>query len=241
MSYFICHHPCPRCGSSDAFAEYDDGHYFCFSCRKYVPAKTTSLKQVENAFKDPPKQKFDFPHDYTQELPKEPYAWLKSYALTNEEIKQNGLGWSESKQMLIYPYYGEKDELLCWQGRFFPQRKPKTITYGYPDSHLLCCHNDNSEFQGSVVVVEDPVSAIKVARVCTSTVLLGSNLSMHKALRLSRGFSKVFLWLDNDKVKEMIKFKQKYASLFDTVSMVVSEQDPKCYNEHQIKESLNAR
>ena len=25
MSYFISHHPCPKCGSSDAFAEYDDG------------------------------------------------------------------------------------------------------------------------------------------------------------------------------------------------------------------------
>ena len=28
------HQPCPDCGSSDALAEYDDGHTYCFSCSK---------------------------------------------------------------------------------------------------------------------------------------------------------------------------------------------------------------
>ena len=34
---FVQHIPCPHCGSSDANAEYDDGHSFCFSCETYTP------------------------------------------------------------------------------------------------------------------------------------------------------------------------------------------------------------
>lgn len=37
-SAFIEHLPCPKCGSSDAYAEYDDGHGYCFSCQTYFPA-----------------------------------------------------------------------------------------------------------------------------------------------------------------------------------------------------------
>lgn len=34
------HLPCPSstCGSSDAYCEYEDGHGYCFSCKKYFPA-----------------------------------------------------------------------------------------------------------------------------------------------------------------------------------------------------------
>jgi twinkle protein len=32
------HLPCPSCSSSDAYAEYDDGHGFCFSCDTYFPS-----------------------------------------------------------------------------------------------------------------------------------------------------------------------------------------------------------
>lgn len=240
MSYFISHHPCPKCGSSDAYAEYDDGHFWCFSCHHYIPAKIRNIKQVTSALAE--KQKFvkwDFPQDYTTEIPKEPYTWLKSYALTNEEIKTNHLGWSSNNEMLIFPYYGEENEIICWQGRYFPTRKPKVFTSGYPDACLLIHSSNSGEFSNRVVVVEDAISAIKVSRVCTSTELLGSNLSMHKALRLSRSFSHLTLWLDNDKIKEMIKFAEKYRSLYEKVDIIISDLDPKFYNEKQIKEFLN--
>lgn len=35
QSTFIGHFPCPKCGSSDAYAEYSDGHGYCFSCGSY--------------------------------------------------------------------------------------------------------------------------------------------------------------------------------------------------------------
>jgi twinkle protein len=33
------HIPCPKCSSSDAYCEYEDGHGYCFSCNTYIPAE----------------------------------------------------------------------------------------------------------------------------------------------------------------------------------------------------------
>lgn len=241
MSYFISHHPCPKCGSRDNFAEYDDGHFWCFGCRHFVPSKIASAKQVEQALSEKTYSvKWNFPDDYDTNIPKEPYLWLKSYGLTTEEIETNHLGWSNKNEMLIFPFLGENDDILCWQGRYFPTRNPKVFTSGYPDRHILLHSNGSSSYDGRVVVVEDSISAIKVGRVCTATELLGSNLSMHKAIGLSRLFSHLTLWLDNDKSKEMIKFTQRYGSLFDKIDMIISEKDPKYYPTEEIKEYLNA-
>ena len=240
MSYFLSHHPCPKCGSSDAYAEYDDGHFWCFSCRYFVPSKIRTIKQIENALSQ--KQRFvkgELPYDFNNNVPKESYAWLKSYSLTNEEISNNNIGWSDTNSMLIFPFYGENKDVLCWQGRYFPARNPKVFTSGFPDSHILLHHCSSGSDLRRVVVVEDSISAIKVSRVCTATELLGSNLSTHKAVGLSKLFSHLILWLDNDKIKEMIKFKEKYGGLFDSIDIIITDKDPKYYNTNEIKEILN--
>ena len=37
-SSLISHGPCDNCGSSDANAEYSDGHYYCYSCETHTPS-----------------------------------------------------------------------------------------------------------------------------------------------------------------------------------------------------------
>lgn len=241
MSYFLLHTACPRCGSSDAFAEYSDGHKWCFSCHKYVPAKIKSARQVEEILYDKKEySKGVLPFDFTPEIPKEPYAWLKQYSLTNEEIKQNSLGWSESEGMLIFPYYEDerKENLLLWQGRYFPSRNPKVYTSGFPDDCILLHHNVSRTYPSRVVVVEDSVSAIKVSRVCDCTTLLGSNISKSKAIRLSKLYDHLTIWLDSDKLSSMVKFVEMYSILFKTIDYVYTEKDPKYYNEKEIQNAL---
>lgn len=241
MSNFLYHTNCEKCGSSDANGVYDDGHMWCWSCGKFTPSKINTIKQLENILnvKETLKQG-ELPNDFTTEIPKEPYAWLKQYSLTKEEISNNNIGWSQRNSMLIFPFYGENNNVVVWQGRYFPARSPKVFTCGYPDNHILLHHFDAGKHSRRVVVVEDSVSAIKVSRVCTSSELLGSNLSMHKALGLSRQFSHLTFWLDYDKISSMTKQMLKYSSLFDVVDMVVTKQDPKMYNTNEIKEYLNA-
>lgn len=236
MSSFLFHKPCSRCGSSDANGVYTDDHEYCFSCGYYKQGKIKSIAQLENILAPKQKQiKGELPYDFTTIIPKEPYAWLKSYSITQEEISNNNIGWSDTNSMLIFPFYGEQDVLLCWQGRYFPARVPKVYTSGFPDSHLLLHTFSGGSNLRRVVVVEDSISAIKVSRVCTSSELLGSNLSMHKAIGLSRVFSHLTLWLDPDKLGNMVKFCEKYKSMFEEVSYIFTEKDPKYYATEEIK------
>jgi Zn ribbon nucleic-acid-binding protein len=243
MTTFLRHEPCPSCGSQDNLGVWDDGHKWCFGCGFFVPSSNMSIEQMETALvgKDKNNKNDGLPLDFTHSLPAEPYAWLKQYEITNAEIIQHNLGWSASRQMLIFPYFGENNEVIFWQGRYFPQRKPKSFTGGdFRHLVLVRHHVGTTDFSGGVLtVVEDPVSAIKVSRVCDVHPLFGSNLSQHNAIRLSRYFSELNLWLDFDKTKEALKFAERYKFLFKKVNVISTEKDPKEYGTEQIRTYLS--
>lgn len=242
MSSLLYHAPCPKCGSRDNLGVYDDGHSWCFGCG-YHNRTTKSLKDVE-LFQE--KEKYshkdvNLPADLSNAISGEALRWLRSYDLTNKEIAENAIGWSQREEMLIFPYYDDYYHLLMWQGRYFPTRKPKSFTVGYPENHIII-KGDRSKFDGdsrtSVVIVEDPVSQIKVARQTDCCCLFGSHLSLHKSIGLSRYYDNLFLWLDNDKIKEMVKFTNRYTHLFKNVKMIISDKDPKCHTDDEIKKYL---
>ena len=47
MSEFLRHEPCPKCGSKDNLARYDDGHAYCFGCEYYEHADGQEQQTVE--------------------------------------------------------------------------------------------------------------------------------------------------------------------------------------------------
>ena len=238
MSKFLRHEPCDACGSSDAKGIFDDGHTYCWSCGKNTTSKNTTISQVENlVFSKNQDIKLNLPLDITKSIPKLPYQWLKRYGVTFYEIEKAQLLWSANTQMLIFPFYGEENEILCWQGRYFPARVPKVFTRGYPDTHILYYPNNDDNYD-TIVVVEDCVSALKVSRHIASAPILGSSLSLNKAIRLSKVFSKLVIWLDADKYATAVKTADKYRVLFDEVKVIYTESDPKEYNTQQIEDFL---
>ena len=44
---FLRHTSCDNCGSSDANAEYTDGHHFCFSCHTFTPPPKSGRQDDE--------------------------------------------------------------------------------------------------------------------------------------------------------------------------------------------------
>ena len=69
-STFLNHEPCPKCGSRDNLARFDDGHGYCFGCQYYeqssiakqgVAQMTPSVQQglIKVEFKDIPKRSLD--------------------------------------------------------------------------------------------------------------------------------------------------------------------------------------
>lgn len=237
MNSFVCHEPCPKCGSKDNLGVWEDGHKWCFGCGFFKPS-VDSLLTVEKKFmtRDTNNSLMPLPRDCTTVISGEALQWLNSYGITPEERSKNNMLWSPVAQMLIFPFFDE-EQLIAWQGRYFPKRKAKCFTQGDVKDLLILLGQQTDK----IVLVEDMISAIKVARVGTSMPLLGSHLSLEKAIRLSKMFKEVIFWLDPDKANESSKMSKKYNALFDGCDVIVTEKDPKEYSTEEIKEKLNDR
>lgn len=239
MSRFLHHSSCEKCGSSDAKGVFDDGHEYCWSCRYYKPAELLSLESVNITLSKSQDKSLvgslTLPLDISEKIPNEPFLWLKKYGITSDEIKSNRLAWSEERQMLVFPYYNKEDALQMWQGRYFPARTPKVFTRGNIAKSMITLEKIQSD---TVVIVEDPVSAIKVNRYKNTCPLFGSNLSIHKAIYLSRAFDNLIIWLDRDKLFASVKMLETYGNLFKSCSIISTELDPKECSDEEIKKEL---
>ncbi len=233
MSVFIRHIPCPRCGSRDNLAEYDD-HYFCFGC-KYTKPKTdinSIRKRLTDRDNDSP---ITNPSNadslsLSYDLPKEAKSWLLSYGITNDEISNNRIGWDVNRQLLILlnlPQY--------WQGRSFLKGRPKYASLG---KKPLTYYG----MSDTVVCVEDILSAIKIARLSPSycaTPLLGCSMSKEAIQTLKERFKRVILWLDRDKAREALKLSNEFKQRGVSSCVIISPEDPKEYTKEELLEWLN--
>ena len=254
---WIAHEACPECRSrgkdttGDNLGVHEDGHKFCFSCGYFLPANkiiqigdirdylSNNKRRDEDATRTP-----DLPGDYSTIIPLEPLVWLRSYDISADEIAKHKIGWSTNLQRLIFPIFGEEGQLLMWQGRFFPAsnlpgvRRAKYFTCGHPDEIQSFFGKDDAG-EGLVVVVEDVVSAIKVARVKPSMCLWGSELSLKKFKRISQYFKHLVIWLDSDKESYQIRSGLKARPYFEAVSQVFTEKDPKSYTTSEIEKWIS--
>lgn len=223
---------CPVCPSSDAFTEYDDGHCKCYSCGHFIPAgRIIRLRQTK------PKDKYavSLPSDCSSDLPVSALEWLNKYEITLQEARENKFKWSDERQLLIFPIYGNDSTLLFWQGRYFGKdNKPKYDSRGVKEDILHIISEGKGE---EIILTEDLLSAIKVGRQNVAMPLWGSHISINQFKRLFLRFPKVGIWLDSDKFKEAIK----YASIGSQIGLtrvIYTELDPKCLSNEQIKSFL---
>jgi len=140
--------------------------------------------------------------------------------------------------LLIFPFFDADKKLLAWQGRYFGSdpKGTKYYTKGARNSFLPILNYDGNG--SSLVVVEDCVSAYKLARTVPSMPLLGSHLNEEKALKISRLFEGLTIWLDYDKAQESIKMAREYAPLFRFTKSIISEKDPKEYTDEELEKWL---
>ena len=232
MSKFLRHINCPRCGSKDNLAEYDD-HFWCFGC-KYHKLKN-DIGSIRNRIAEQDHtMRRTLPKDIevSQDIPKSAMQWLLSYGITPNEINDFGIGWNDDAQLLVLvktPDY--------WQARTFGNHKVKYMSngikpltfYGYADK---------------IVCVEDILSAIKISRLSPefcALPLLGSSMSEEVIQRLSGRFKSVVIWLDRDKANEAIKIARNLKQRGFNSSVVISPLDPKEYSKGELSEWLKSK
>ena len=248
MKHFSHHERCPSCAErgddsqGDNLGVWQDGHKFCFKCGHHESAEGGSLSNIADRLekqqkKETPKSGIvSLPVDFDTVLPPVAVDWLSQYELTAKEISDNHIGWSNEDHSLVYPVFDSYGNLLMVQRRRFIKGRARFHTSGFPEDvfHIL----GNTSNSVRVVVVEDLVSAIKVARVAPSLPLWGSNISAKRAHKLSQVFDELVIWLDADKAEYAMRKRVALAPFFGRVSTKVTEQDPKKYSTSEIKEIL---
>jgi hypothetical protein len=125
-----------------------------------------------------------------------------------------------------------------WQARNFGAwTKLKYYTKGKPDS-ILPLYGRSSLLETSrLVVVEDCISAIKIARQASAMPVLGSSLSAAKLTRLSHlpGLSRAIVWLDGNMYNKAQDIARKLMMLGIAAKAVYTEEDPKVYSDTEIE------
>lgn len=228
-STFVNFDSCPNCGSRDNLSRWSDGHAWCFGCKYYEPARISSrLPQIEPVVKE--NKLRALPEDSTTQLGAKGWQWLNKYGIRPDETRN--FRWSDSEEWLIYII-----DDGAWQARCFAENaKRKYLTFG-PVSDIL--HIVGEPFGEKIVLVEDVLSAIKVGRFVSAIPIFGSNVHLKTLVRLVQRFKHLVVWLDKDKANESVKSTHRASQLgFESTRSIISELDPKEYNDEAILEFL---
>jgi len=218
MNQFIQHLPCPKCGSKDNLGEYTE-NYYCFGCGHFENKR--SLSRVNAAFSQEVAP-YNSNLSLTSVLPQEAKEWLIKYQLTPKEWEN--FRWCADKSLLILYH-----DAQYWQGRIFaPDTKAKYLSEGIKPFILYGVNLDK------IVLVEDILSAIKVSRVASASPMLGT-MPLERNLSHLEPFNSVYLWCDKDaRIKSLKTARNLSEKIGKRVIPVISEKDPKCYNDNDI-------
>lgn len=229
MSRFIKLGPCPHCGSSDARAEYENS-YWCFSCSTYDSKNDTqSLRDRINKRTEQDVKITNGVLDTIKDIPQKGMQWLLKYGISREEIAKYGISWEPARRLLVLI-----NNKSYWQARNFGFGNYKYKSNGMKP---LQVYGEGD----TIVVVEDVLSAIKIARTkkyCASP-LLGSSLSKHAESQLVKQYKNIYVWLDRDKASNAVRIRNRLRSLGVTSRAIISDLDPKEYDKQTITEIVN--
>lgn len=182
---------------------------------------------------DSDRRNLSLPFDCTHELPVLATHWFRGYGITDEEAKQYHFRHSPKLSRLILPLYNKGGELIFWQGRTL--RKPSKDNPKY--INVTSKKNDYAILNpkcNTVVLVEDILSSIKVARQVASIPILGSYVST-SLLQYLKGYDTIYCWLDMDKRFDSLRYSQKIRLLTGKpCSSIITKLDPKEYTDEEI-------
>lgn len=267
MSEFIRHEACSKCGSSDAKAVYVGGGAFCFSCRTaFRPTTSPYLfnslnngqKTNSSAFTD---GKIFLPEGCTKEYSKETLSWVGGFDLgpidlINRNVFSYNYYYKQNDRWLyfhqtIFTFFSESElsseekrngnKLLLYQARnHSPLAKQKYFTKGNPNEIVPIYYFDNPERRTRVLtIVEDCLSAIKIAAVSDAMPVLGSSLSPIKLKRLAGLYGAFLIWLDGNMFHKAQEIAQRLQFLGCKAKAVYTEKDPKCYESVKVLDFLD--
>jgi hypothetical protein len=194
----------------------------CFACGYFVKPRIVAIKEklresaADNLLRGA--------------LPFHAREYLKRY-LSNQEIDAH-FTWDVRRDRLVL-----LDTLpgFYW-GRDPTGKDPKVISLGFTPLRIFTELDVNK--CRTCVIVEDPISALKVSRHCPTVPLFGAHLPEDWMRSMTRfPFANLIFWLDEDKAKQALTYALMLKNLFHT-NIIVSKKDPKDYTDVAIREFI---
>lgn len=248
MSSVVKKERCPKCAelgkdrSGDNLVTYSDGHSYCFACGYTLNGDGAKLTRYFNRVQPPPlvEHRVFLPSDCSFDYPIQAVEWVGQYEIHPNTLRKHRVMWSQDKEQLVFPIIGGNNEFLCYVARNFNREggKPKWISFG----DLRNTFHIIGDKSGSVVLVEDIVSAIKVSAHMRAMPVFGSNIGLERFKRLSRMMqesSQCIIWLDPDMRPRMVKESALGSSVGLNMRTIFSEKDPKEHTYDEIMEILD--
>jgi hypothetical protein len=195
----------------------------------------------------------------TDSTPSKAYLWLWDHKIDDDAVNAFNICWSPSYYRVIIPIYeyGEygggavaevTTKLIGWVGRDIQeltkkQRKemkcPKYITHKSSEYDNIFFHAPNYA-SNQYVITEDILSAIRVnsAMKVNAIALLTTYMPTRLMLKLRK--KEVIMWLDPDMRKVTMGHVAKMNSFGMNAKAILSNKDPKCYNDLAIRQLMGA-
>ncbi len=256
---------CPQCGVSTntnaAIVNHNAKYYsiYCNACdlQEYERRGIQTLedRQRVNQLNESAKQHLlgdiKLPEGTTyepEEFSREARMWLYKAGLTPTDWRHYGIGYNERIERVILPVYDTVGKLIWYQCRaIITGQKPKYLQPSR-DKGTIYYVSGTEEHKGSVVVVEDVLSYIRVKNALNTLngdtqvfTPLGTKLSTHQVNILSN-YDSVIVWFDNDRAgQEGTKRIRQSVGMFSKVSSIRTDQDPKLYSSKQIRNLIGAK
>lgn len=149
------------------------------------------------------------------------------YSIPAEDFHLAGCGWTGEdagrySRRVSFPIFGPDSRKRGENYRSYEGAKPKALINLFSDEAVACSWYKWKRKSRTLVLVEDQVSAIKLAPHCHSMALLGTNLSEAKMLEIlyNDEYDKIYLSLDADATKEAILTQLKWRVRFPSLMVL---------------------
>ena len=155
-------------------------------------------------------------------------AYLKGRGITQDDIEKYNIGYCESgrySKMVIIPSYDENGDLNFFTGRSFEENP--FVNYRNPEtSRDVVAFELFINWDIPIILCEGPFDAIAIKR--NAIPLLGKNIQQNLMKKIvTSKVQKIYIALDEDAMKQSIKFAEYFINQGKEVYMVDLEgKDP---------------
>jgi hypothetical protein len=250
---------CPICEQSTSFAVKRDGGGLLYKCFRaqcgvegYVPSKATvpAAEGTSPVIRDilslakKPAFKCNPYMGKLQKLPREVRKFLRnSYQIGTMNTQTYGYRYNLVSDRLYMPInnlWGMETGAVMKKLPSSAYQGAKAINYWVIDDPIrLHFPPTGITDTGTIVVVEDILSASKLAPVIRSCALLGHSMSRKQAAFLASHFDKMIVLLDPDATDGAMKIASSFGGMFtDGIGIRVLKKDPKDIPLVELEEAL---